>query len=176
MTVCGFFAPRRSLAQEIRVVTTASTNLDSKIIHTTNTFIRGDMTNLVTRTLTKNESVQMRIQRVYHDGMLLGEIEDDKVNGLIGISAEPNRPYELAFQFYKDRSLQSVVVGTNGVILDAFECTNGILYPTASDKIAKANEIGVGMKELFDPNKVRGESPEEFQKGVRQFIEQNKNK
>ena len=132
------------------------------------------MTNLVTRTRAKDESVRFRIQRVYRDGMLLGEIDDDEVNGVFGINVEPNRPYGLAFQFYRDKSLQSVVVGTNGVILDAFECTNGILYPTASDKIEKANAVGAGLKDLLDPKNVRGKSPEEFKNDVRQFIDQNK--
>jgi hypothetical protein len=159
LVVCACLAALKTDAQEILVATTARTNLDAKTVHATNTFTRSGMTNLVVRTLTKGDIVQARIQRVYREGILLGEIDDDEENGVFGMSAEPNRPYALAFQFKKDKSLQSVVVGSNGVILDAFECTNGVLYPMTSDKIQKANDSAAGLKDLLDPKNVRGKSP-----------------
>jgi hypothetical protein len=134
------------------------------------------MTNLVCRTNLKKGSIQIRIQQIYCGGKLLGEVEDDKANKVFGTYAEANRPYDLAFQFYPDKTLQSVSIGTNGVLVDAFTCTNGVLFPLESSIIKKANEIGTGVKELLDPKNVRGKTPEEFGQQVQEFIETNKNK
>ncbi|MEK7707231.1 MAG: hypothetical protein AAB380_04475, partial [Verrucomicrobiota bacterium] len=101
--ITSFSAPRIE-AQDIHVVTTAITNLDTRTIRSKEIYTRGGVTNLVRRINSKNGKLQIQIQQIYHDGALLGDICDDKVNKVFGIYAEPNRSYALAFQFYSDKT------------------------------------------------------------------------
>ncbi len=174
--IAVLFLASQIQAQDVHAFTTSKTNLETQSIYITDIYTRDGMTNLVCRTKLKRGSIQIRIQQIYCDGKLLGEVEDDKVNKIFGTYAEANRPYDLAFQFYSDKTLRSVSIGTNGILADAFTCTNGVLFPLDSSTIKKANEIGTGMKELLDPKNVHGKTPEEFRQQVQEFIETNKNK
>jgi hypothetical protein len=174
MTV--IFLASQITAQEIRAVTTTKTNLETQSVYTIDSYIRCGKTNLVSRTKFKEGSIQIRLQRIYRDGKLLGEVVNDEVNGVFGVSTEPNSPYSLDFQFARDKTLRSVSVGTNRVLVDAFTCTNGILFPVESSNLEKANELGADLADLFAQRNVQGKSPEEFNQQVDRFIRKHKNK
>jgi hypothetical protein len=60
--------------------------------------------------------------------------------------------------------------------VDAFTCTNEVVYPMESAKIEKANVIGADMKELFDPQNIRTNYPGDFIQRAERLIEKYKDK
>jgi hypothetical protein len=124
----------------IRVVTTVTTNAETSSIYTRDVFTRDGQTNLVRTTKTKGGMLAGRIQRFYHDGVLVGDYET--FGDTSGFSTEAGSPYAVTFEFWPSKDVRSAVIGTkDGVILDAFTCTNGIFCPDESSRIAKANAI-----------------------------------
>jgi hypothetical protein len=172
------FSAARIKAQDIHVVTTTKTNLETQTIIVTDIYTRDGLTNLVCQ----NEFVdgkQGRNQKIYHDGVLLGTIHE--VNGLAGISTEPNPTYSLTFAFAADKTLQpaalqGATINSNYFLVDAFDCTNGVLSPMESSKINKARDIDAGMGKIFDPENLNSKSPEEIVRETQKLIETNKSK
>ena len=136
------------------------------------------MTNLACRNEFR-EGKQARIQKIYHEGVLLGKV--DEANGLLGISTEPNPTYALTFQFAADKTLQptalqSATITSNYFLVDAFVCTNGVLFPMETSKIEKARGIDTKLEGIFDSKNLRSKSPEEVEQEMLELVETNKNK
>lgn len=160
---------------DVRVVTTAKTNAETASIYTTDVFTRDGQTNLVRRTKTKAGVLQIRIHRFYHDGVLVGDyvaMQDSS-----GFTTEAGSPYSVSFEFWPSKDVRSAVIGTkDGVVLDAFACTNGIFSPVESSVIQKANAVIGDMKQLFNPEHVRKTSPEDFVREAEDLIKKHKDK
>ncbi len=172
------FLASRIEAQDIQVITTTKTNLETKTVIVTDTYMRSGKINLVCRNESRNGR-QARNQKVYHEGVLLGSVLE--IDGIVGISTEPNPTYSLKFQFAADETLhptalQSVMIDSNYFLVDAFVCTNGVLFPMETSKIKKAHEIDAGMEKIFDSKNLRSKSPEEIIRESQELIETNKDK
>jgi hypothetical protein len=123
---------------EILVVSTAKTNAQSGSVTTTDVYLRDGQTNLVRDTRTKAGAVQIQIQRFYHAGYLVSDFMT--MPNSSGLSVEAGSPYAVSFEFWPSKEVRSAVIGTkDGVILDAFTCTNGVFYPDSNSHISKAN-------------------------------------
>ena len=159
---------------DVRVVTTVRTN-DSGRVSTKEVFTRDGQTNLVRSTATKAGVVQIRIHRFYHDGALVGDFV--AMPDSSGFTTEAGTPYSVSVEFDTVRNPKSAVIGTkDGVVLDAFSCTNGIFSPVERSVLRKANAVGADMKQLFDPEHVRKSTPEGFVREAEQLIEKHKEK
>jgi hypothetical protein len=159
---------------EVRVVTTVRTN-DSGRVSTKEVFTRGGQTNLVRNTATKAGVVQIRIHRFYHGASLVGDFV--AMPDSSGFTTEAGTPYSVSLECDASRNPKSVVIGTkDGVILDAFSCTNGIFSPVESSLLEKANAVGADMKQLFDPEHVRKSTPEGFVREAERLIEKHSEK
>jgi hypothetical protein len=162
----------------IRVVTTVKTNADTAGIYTMDVYTRGGHTNLVRRTRTKLGTVgtaQIRIHRFYHDGQLVGDFVATPDSS--GFTTEAGSPYSVSFEFWPSKEVRSAVIGTkDGVVLDAFTCTNGVFSPVESSVIQKANAVGADVKQLFDPKHVRQTSPEDFAREAEDLVQKHKDK
>ena len=158
----------------IQVVTTVRTN-ESGRVSIKEVFTRDGQTNLVRNTATKAGVVQIRIHRFYHAGALVGDYV--AMPDSSGFTNEAGTPYSVSFEFDASKSVKSAVVGTkDGVVLDAFSCTNGIFMPVERSMLQKANAVGADMKQLFDPERVRKSTPEVFVREAQDLIEKHNEK
>jgi hypothetical protein len=176
--IAVLFLVARIQAQDVNVVTTTRTNLETETIYITDIYTRDGKTNLVCRNEFR-DGKQGRNQKIYHDGVLLGTIHE--VNGVAGISTKPNPTYALTFQFAADKTLQptvlqSAVITSNYFLVDAFVCTNGVLFPMETSKIEKARGVDTKLEGIFDSKNLRSKSPEEIQRQMLELVETNKNK
>lgn len=156
----------------IRVVTTSKTNAESASIYTTDVFTRDGQTNLVRRTKSKAGEFQIRIQRFYHAGVLIGDYVAMKDSS--GFTTEAGVPYSVSFEFWPSKDIRSAVVGTkDGTILDAFTCTNGVFTPMDISVITKANGITHDLRPLFSTSHVTNTTPQDFGREVEHFIQKH---
>jgi len=124
----------------IRVVTTVRTN-ESGSVTTKDVFTRDGQTNLVRNTSTKSGAVRIRVHRFYYQGSLVGDFV--MMPDSSGFTTEAGSPYSVSFEFDASHTPKSAVIGTKeGVIVDAFTCTNGVFSPVESSVITKANLVG----------------------------------
>ena len=159
----------------IRVVTTVTTNADTGSVYRRDVFTRNGKTNLVSNTVNKGGVFKGRIQRLYHDGLLVGDYE--AFGDTSGFSTEAGSPFAVTFEFSPSKDIRSAVIGTkDGLVLDAFTCTNGIFSPVESSVIQKANAVFADMKRLFDPDHVRKTSPQDFVREAEDLIEKHKDR
>jgi hypothetical protein len=157
---------------DIHVVTTTKTNVSGSI-STKEVLTRAGMTNLVRNTGTKSGVLQIRVHRFYHDGLLVGFMTT--LPDASSTASEAGSPYSLAFEYGPASQLKYVAItGKDGVLVDAFSCTNGVLFPVESSQLQKAAEYGADAKELISD--ARKNSPEEFNRKVEQLIEKNNTK
>src|SRR5205085_368732 len=112
---------------DIRVVTTAKTNAETASITTKDFYTRDGQTNLVRHTKTKAGVVQIRIHRFYHAGSLVGDYV--AMSDSSGLTTEAGTPYSVSLECAASGSPKFVVIGKEGVILDAFSYTNGVFSP-----------------------------------------------
>jgi hypothetical protein len=158
----------------IRVVTTVRTN-DSGSITTMDVFTRDGQTNLVRYTSTKSGAVRIRIHRFYYHGLQSGEFVASPKSS--GFTTEAGSPYSVSFEFWPSKDVRSAVIGSkDGVILDAFTCTNGVFYPADISAIRNANDIGGDVSKLLAPANVTNTTPGEFRNEVEQLIEKHQDK
>jgi hypothetical protein len=174
--IAALFFTSRIGAQDVQVIATTKTNLDTETVIVTDTYLRGGMTNLICRTESRNGR-QARDQKIYYEGVLLGSVLE--TSGIVGVSSEPNPTYSLTFQFAADKigrptALQSATINSNYFLVDAFICTNGILFPMETSKIRKAREIDAGLGKIFDSKNLHSKSSEEIMRQTQELIETNK--
>jgi hypothetical protein len=135
--------------------------------------MRGGQTNLLRNTKTKAGAVQIRIHRFYHAGQLVGDFI--AMADSSGFTSEAGSSYSLSFEFWPSKEVRSAVIGSkDGVVLDAFNCTNGVFSPAESSVIQKANAVGADLKQLFDPKHVRKTSPEDFVREAEDLVQKHK--
>jgi hypothetical protein len=117
----------------IHVVTTVRTN-ESGSVSTKDVFTRDGQTNLVRNTSTKSGAVRIRVHRFYCQGSLVGDFV--AMPDSSGFTSEAGSPYSVSFEFDASHTPKSAVIGTKGgVIVDAFNCTNGVFSPVESSVI-----------------------------------------
>ncbi len=139
-------APAFGADTSIRVVTSAHTNADKVSISTRDVFTRNGQTNLVRNTETKAGSVEIRIHRFYHDGLLVGDYV--AMPDSSGFTIYAGSPYSVTFEFWPSKEVRSAVIGTKaGMALDAFTFTNGVFFPVESTVIQKANTVGGDLRQ-----------------------------
>lgn len=132
----------------IHVVTTVRTN-DSGSISTKEVFTRDGQTNLVRSTSIRSGVVRICIYRFYHQGSLVGDFV--AMPDSSGFSTEAASPYSVSFEFDASHNPKSAVIGTkDGVILDAFSCTNGVFSPVERSVITKANSVGSEVRGVME--------------------------
>jgi hypothetical protein len=155
----------------IQFFATAKTNAETASIYTTEVFCRDSQTNLVRYSKIKNGKVQFRIQKFFHNGVVIGDYVAMKTSGF---NIEAGIPYSVSFEFWPSKDVRSVVIGTrDGVILDAFTCTNGLFLPADSSFITKANNFNQDLSQLFSPSNFTNATSQEFQQKVEQFIQKH---
>jgi hypothetical protein len=156
----------------IQIFTSAKTNAETASIYTTDVFTREGQTNLVRTDKTKAGSLQIRIQRFYHTGVLIGDYVAMKDSS--GFTTEAGIPYSVSFEFWPSKDIRSAVIGTkDGTILDAFTCTNGVFTPADISIITKANGITQDLRPLLSPSHVTNRTPQDFGREVEQFIQKH---
>jgi len=156
----------------IRVVTTSKTNAETASIYTTDIFTRDGQTNLERTAKTKAGTLQIRIQRFYHAGVLVGDYVATKDSS--GFTTESGVPYSVSFEFWASKDIRSAVIGTkDGMILDVFACTNGMFSPIESSELARANGITQDLSHLLSPSHVTNSTPQDFGREVEQFIQKH---
>lgn len=158
----------------IRVVTTVKTN-QSGYISTKDAFTRDGQTNLVRSTYTKLGVVQIRLHRFYHDGTLAGSFVAT-TNGS-ACTTEADSHYSMCFEFLPSKEVRSAVIGTKeGVVIEWFNCTNGLFSPVESSLIRKANDFTKDVRKFFSPSYLTNTPPEAFGRDVEKFLEKHKSK
>jgi hypothetical protein len=164
-------------AQDVQVTTTAKTNLETKAVIVTDTFIRNGKTNLVRQIKSQNAAIQGGTQKIYHDNFLLGTVLVGKDGNVFEISTEPNPKYSLSFDlWHSDKHLIGAsIMDTNYSLIDGFNCTNGILTPVESSQIEKFNQFDNEAAEFIKTNSRAGKSDKQFGREVEDFIEKHKN-
>jgi hypothetical protein len=157
----------------IQVVTTAKTNSESGSITTKETFTRDGQTNLVRNTKTTAGIMQIRIHRFYKNGLLVGDYV--AMPDSSSFTTEAASPYSIGFMFGPSNVIKSAEIASkDGVLVDAFSCTNGLFFPVENSLLQKANAVGEDLKQLLAPEHVRTTSPEDFRRDVDQLIEKHK--
>ena len=104
-------------------------------------FTRDGQTNLVRATTMKAGAVQFRMQQIYHGGVRVVGYTYTSVVDSSSIVTEAGIPYQLLYGLGPSNELHSIVFATNHVVLDAFTCTNGLLYPVESKEIQQFNKF-----------------------------------
>jgi len=156
---------------DIQHVTTVRTNASGSI-STKDIFMRGGQTNLVRNTSSKDGLVQIRVNRFYHDGALVGFVtaSPDSASTI----SEAGSPYSLDAEYGSSNQLKYVaIIRKDGQLVDAFACTNGVLLPVEGSKLRGLAEIGTDATELISHG--RNTSPEEFSRKVEQLIKKHNN-
>jgi hypothetical protein len=127
---------------DVRIVTWSYKVLPEDSLATIEVFTRGDQTNLVRQTHTKDGVVLLRNQSFYHDGAEVGIYMYQVGHGpdITSVGSTPGAPYYFNIGFdASNRPRSAHIMATNLVMLDWFDCTNGIFYPTDSSLIREAN-------------------------------------
>ncbi len=132
----------------IQIISSTKTNTETASIYSKDVFTRDGQTNLVRRTKTKAGVVQLRIHRFYHGGLLVGDFVS--MSNSSGFTTEAGTPYSMSFEFDASKTVKSAVIGTkDGVVVDVFNCTNGIFSPVESSIITKVNSAGSQVQEVM---------------------------
>ena len=154
---------------DLHVVTTVRTN-ESGSISTKDVFTRNGQTNLVRNTSVKDGVVRMRVHRFYHAGSLVGMLTSSP--DASSTSSEAGSLFALDFEYGASNQLRyAAIVSQDGVLVDAFACTNGVLVPVPSSELTNAADISADAKKLMSPD--RKLSPEQFHREVDQIIEKH---
>ena len=137
---------------DIRVVTWSYKVLPEDSLATIEVFTRGGQTNLVRQTHTKDGVVLLRNQSFYHNGAEVGIYTYQARNGpdITSVGSVPGAPYYFNIAFdSSSRPRSAHIMATNFVMLDWFDCTNGVFYPTDSSLIREANSR---LPKVFPPH------------------------
>ena len=127
---------------DIHVVTWSYKIMPEDSLATVEVFTRSGETNLVRNTHTKDGVVSFRSQSFYHDGAEVGIYTYQAKGGpdVTSVGSVPGAScyFNIAFDASsKPRSAH--IMATNFMMLDWFDCTNGVFYPADSSLILEAN-------------------------------------
>jgi hypothetical protein len=134
---------------DIRVVTWTYKIMPENSLATVQDFIRDGQTNLVCNTHTKDGVVLSRNQSFYHNGAEVGSYMYQVGHGpdITSVGSVPGAPYYFNIAFDSSgRPRSAHIMATNFVMLDWFDCTNGVFYPADSSLIREANDGSLGKK------------------------------
>jgi hypothetical protein len=149
----------------IHVVSTVKTNAQTASISAKDVFTRDGQTNLVRTTQTRAGSVQICIHRFYHAGRVVADFVATSDSS--GLTTKAGSPYSLTLEFGPSKEPKSAVIGSkDGVVLDAFGCTNGVFYPADASRIQQVNDLLQGT--------VNGEQIRDPEQWVKQYKQKNK--
>jgi len=155
----------------LRVITTAKTNMETATISTKEVFTRNGQTNLVCNTKTKAGVLQIRVHRFYHGSSLVGILT--AMPDSSSTTSEAGAPCALDFEYGRSGELKyAAIVGKDGVLLDLFTCTNGMLFPVQDSILTNAVGIGASARELM--SHAQKVTPEQFRREVGDMIEKHK--
>ena len=141
---------------DIRVVSWTYKIMPEDSLATVEVFTRSGQTNLIRNTHTKNGVVLFRSQNFYGSGSEVGsytyqnihKIGNGPDNTIVG--SVPGAPYYFNIAFdSSNRPLTAHIMTTNFVMLDCFDCTNGVFYPTESSSIRESN---ARLSKFFHPH------------------------
>jgi len=127
---------------DIRVVTWTYKIMPEDSLATVEVFTRGGQTNLVRNTQTKDGVVLSRSQGFYHNGTEVGSYMYQVGRGpdITSVGSVPGASCYFNIAFDSSSQPRSAhIMATNFVMLDWFDCTNGVFYPTDSSHIREAN-------------------------------------
>jgi hypothetical protein len=174
--IAALFLASRAEAQDIQVATTAKTNLETKTVIVTDTYMRAGKTNLVRQVRFEKGLAQIGVQKLYHDGLLLGTITT-KGGNVVSITTEPNPKYSLNFDLWHPdkRLLGASIMDTNFTLIDGFNGTNGMLIPVESSQVEKFNQFDNETAEFVKTNNRVGKSSKQLGQELEDFIEKHKN-
>jgi hypothetical protein len=137
---------------DIQVTATSQTNIEKKLILTQEVFKRDGQTNLVRRTIYKAGKLKVRLHDIYHGGFKVAVLSTEP--GISLIDTKAGSPYEVTFNYGQSNNLRTVLVWTtNDMVVDAFDCKDGILSPVESSLLQRT----VGAENLeMRSNTTRG--------------------
>jgi len=128
---------------DIRVVTWSYKVLPEDSLATIEVFTRGGQTNLIRQTHTKDGVVLLRNQSFFHDGAEVGIYTYNTRMGpdVTSVGSAPGAScfFNIAFDS-SGRPRAAHITATNLMMLDWFDCTNGVFYPTDTSLIRQAND------------------------------------
>jgi hypothetical protein len=154
----------------VSVVTTSKTNAEMASVSTKEVFTRDGQTNLIRNTKTQSGTVQIRIHRFYHAGGLVGMLTETPDSS--STTSKAGCPFALDFEYGPSSQLKyAAIVSADGVLVDAFCYTNGVLSPVPSSELSGAAEISADAKKLISG--ARKMSPGQFHREVEQMIEKH---
>src|SRR5437879_236369 len=106
-------------ADDVRVVTSTTTNSEAASITTTEVFTRGGQTNLVRQTQTKAGTVRVRVHWFYRDGARLAtHVMTPDSSAFV---PEAGARYSVSLEFSPSKDVRYASIGRNdGYILDGF--------------------------------------------------------
>ena len=125
---------------DMLVTTTFQTNAEENVVYSREVFTRAGQTNLLCVTMFKAGKFEVRAQQIYHEGAQLASIATapDQVT----ITTTANSPYQVIFDYRPSHALRTITIWTtNGMVVDAFNCKDGILSPEDSSVFR-----GLGLK------------------------------
>lgn len=123
---------------DIRVFTRTDAKVSPGYLVTYEEFTRNGQTNLLRVTTVKDGVTNSIAHNFYHQGTYLGRYSQG--GGFTFVNSAPGVPYVLSFVWDSSNQIRTASVTTsNYVILDSFNCTNGIFYPAASSAIEESN-------------------------------------
>lgn len=127
---------------DIVVATTFQTNAEENVVYSREVFTRAGQTNLLCVSMFKAGKFEIRAQEIYHGGVRLLSIATDSHQS-VSITTTANSPYEviLGFQPPNNELRKIAVWTTNAMVVDAFNCKDGVLSPEKSSVIQ-----GLGLK------------------------------
>jgi hypothetical protein len=138
---------------DIQVVTWTYKIMPEDSLATVEVFTRSGQTNLVRNTHTKDGVVLFRSQSFYGNGTEVGSYIYQNIRKIGNgpdatmVGSVPGAPYYFNIAFdSSNRPLSAHIMTTNLVMLDWFDCTNGVFYPADSSLIRKANDGSLGKK------------------------------
>lgn len=171
--ICAF-ASLGVKANDLTKTTTCQTN--GQRVVTLEVYRRSGATNLTVKTISRMDDPKMcRIQNVYRNEKVIMDVADmgDGLTILVIAQSECNA----GTHFSPAGTLANVsLMDTNLMLLDHFSVTNGVLVPSSSVEIQKANGVAADINELFDPENIRKSSPEEFSEQAVELMKKHENK
>lgn len=136
---------------ELRVASTAGTNVESAVAWTRDVFTRDGQTNLVRTTKVTPRGVT-QVAHFYHAGQLVGNFLSMEADPESPTFNTETGPYCMSLNFWSSGAIRSAQIGDkSGVLLDEFTYTNGVFSPAERAIIERERAKGKHMKPKFAP-------------------------
>ena len=120
----------------VRAVSIVSTNAETGVVYTTETFTRDGQTNLVRVTKRVGAEVAARSQKFYHDGEMVAVFMYWTHPNWESFTTTESSSYSVGLDFSATRDIESLIITRKrGSVLDGFSCTNGVFYPVSDSEL-----------------------------------------